>query len=52
MGNASLGRNSRRLRQKMIVCVGLAEHIHTKKDTLRSGILLKTKRIFLWLSAK
>lgn len=36
----------------MIVCVGLAEHIHTQKDTLRSGILLKTKRIFLWLSAK
>ena len=46
MGNALLGRDSRRLRQKMIVCVGLAEHIHTKKDTLRSGILLKTKRIF------
>ena len=32
----------------MIVCVGLAEHIHTKKDTLRSGILLKTKRIFFY----
>ena len=30
----------------MIVCVGLAEHIHTKKDTLRPGIFLKTKRIF------
>ena len=32
----------------MIVCVGLAEHIHTQKDTLRSGILLKTKRIFFY----
>ena len=30
----------------MMVCVGLAEHIHTQKDTLRPGILLKTKRIF------
>ena len=31
----------------MIVCVGLAEpNAPPKKDTLRSGILLKTKRIF------
>ena len=30
----------------MIVCVGLAEPNAHQKDTLRSGILLKTKRIF------
>ena len=36
----------------MIVCVGLAEHIHTKKIRFVLGFFSKRSVSFLWLSAK